>query len=141
MVCSVIDGVLRSIAGATSAIVVLSFALFAVEDVRHGAERQQSAVDPGAQQESRRAADHTTAREAIDDANDVLLKPFGFVTDGRESQWARRGVPALIGLLVYGFGLASLARWLDVRSHTLIRHPTPGPPPPAPHSKSPPGAA
>ena len=117
-----IDGVLRGVALLASAIVALSFVLFAVEEVRSASERQQSAVvDPGPNAERRRAAEHTPAREAIDDANDVLLKPFAGLVDS-DNAWATRGIPALLGLLVYGLGLAYLARRLDVRGHTFVRH-------------------
>ncbi|MDQ4040921.1 MAG: hypothetical protein M3141_04140, partial [Actinomycetota bacterium] len=87
-----------------------------------------------------RAADHTAAREAVDDVNDVLLMPFAGLAGDTRSSWARRAIPALAGLLVYGLGLAYLARRLDVRSHTLVRH-TPAAAPPPPGSKPPPGPA
>jgi hypothetical protein len=44
-------------------------------------------------------------REAIDDANDVLLSPFADAGAGSESRWVRRTVPAALALLVYGLGL------------------------------------
>jgi hypothetical protein len=138
MVCPMIVGTLRGVAVLASAIVALSFALFAVEEGRQASEHQQSAVvDPGPAQERQRAAGHTTAREAIDDANDVLLRPFAGVVD-TESAWANRIVPGLLGLLVYGFGFAFAARLIDVRSHTLVRHAPPPPAGPA-GSKPPPG--
>jgi hypothetical protein len=137
MVCTVIDGVLRGVAVLASAIIALSFVLFAVEEVRDASKRQQSAViDPGGAAERQRAADHTTAREVVDDTNDLLLRPFAGVLD-TENPWASRGIPALLGLLVYGLGLAYLARRLDVRGHTLVRHAPPPPRPPA-GSKPPP---
>lgn len=138
MVCTVIDRGLRALAGLASALIVLSFALFAVEEVRDASDRQQDAVvAPGPDAERRRAADHTWARELVDDANDVILRPFAGVT-GADNAWARRGIPALLGLLVYGLGLAYLARRLDVRQHTLVRHPAPAAPPPPRTSKPPP---
>ena len=128
MVCSVIDGVLRGVAVLASAIIALSFVLFAVEEVQSASTRQQSAVvDHGGAAERQRAAGHTKAREVVDDANDLLLRPFAGVVDAK-NPWAGRGVPALIGLLVYGLGLAYLARRLDVRGHTFVRHHTPPPP-------------
>jgi hypothetical protein len=130
-------GILRGVAVIASAVIALSFVLFAVEEGHHASERQRSAVvDPGPDQERARAAGHTTAREAVDDANDVLLRPFAGIVHTR-SGWANRGVPAFFGLLVYGFGFAFLARLIDVRSHTLVRHHAP-PPPPAPAGSAPP---
>ena len=44
------------------------------------------------------------------DANDVLLRPFATVAQASPSKWMRRSVPALLALLVYGFGFGLLAR-------------------------------
>lgn len=139
----VLDGALRSIAAVTSAIIALSFVLFAAEEVRDASDHQVAAVAPGPDRERARAARHTTAREAIDDVNDVVLAPFAGAVGDTGNRWARRGVPALIGLLVYGLGLAYLARRLDVRGHTFVRHPAAAapPPPPGESSSPPPGPA
>jgi hypothetical protein len=119
----VIDGALRAIAVAASALIALSFALFAVEQVSDASRAQESAiVDPGAAQERTRASGHTRAREAVDDVNDALLRPFAGAVDGSGNQWVQRGVPALLGLLVYGFGLTFLARALKARSRRLVPH-------------------
>lgn len=141
MVLAVIDRALRAFAVVTSAIIALSFVLFAAEEVNRASSHQVEAVAPGPGAEQQRAARHTTAREAIDDANDVILRPFAGVVGDTENNWTRRGVPALIGLLAYGLGLAYLARRLDVRGHTLIRHPPAAAPPPPDASKPPPGLA
>lgn len=116
MVWTVIDGALRTVAVAASAIIALSFVLFAVEEVSEASRQQQSAIAPSSADEQRRAAAHTPAREAVDDANDVVLAPFAAFGDASGNAWARRGVPALLGLLVYGVGLAYLARLLGVRA-------------------------
>jgi hypothetical protein len=56
-------------------------------------------------------------REAIDDANDVLLAPFASVIDS-DSAWVNHGVPALLGLLLYGVGLGLLANMVpQQRAH------------------------
>ena len=68
-------------------------------------------VDPSPDQERRRDALHSQPRRAIDDANDVLLAPFASVAQDSSSKWARRTAPAAIALLVYGLGLAFLARF------------------------------
>jgi hypothetical protein len=54
--------------------------------------------------------------EIVDDANDVLLRPFAPVSDGADSAWMRRGVPAVLGLLSYGFVLGFAARYPIARS-------------------------
>jgi hypothetical protein len=55
---------------------------------------------------------NSTVRELIDDANDILLGPFAvFVSDTNRSRWVERGIPSIVGLIVYGFGLGFLSRF------------------------------
>jgi hypothetical protein len=137
----VFDGALRAIAVVTSVIIALSFILFAAEEVSDASKQQQTAVvDPGPRAGQARAQRHTKAREAIDDANDVVLRPFAGLVEGSSSAWVQRGVPTLLGLLLYGIGLAYLARLLQVRSHTLRPHRAP-PARPAAHGDSAPPPA
>jgi hypothetical protein len=89
-------------------LVALGFVCFAVDELRYGSETQQAKLaedlnDPsaGATTERKRERERSTAREAIDDANDVLLTPFADVVDS-ESTWVNRGVPTLLALLTYG---------------------------------------
>jgi len=117
--------IVRMLAFAATAVIALSFILFAVDEIDRGSKEQQRAVGEGtgnrveiaidpaptADQESLREQEHSTAREAIDDANDILLQPFSGLISS-ESNWVIRGVPTLIGLLVYGFGLGLLANFL-----------------------------
>ena len=70
--------------------------------------------EPGEERARERA--HSRAREAIDDADDVLVAPFAGLVDGSASSWVRRGVPTLLALLVYGFGLSFLARFARGRA-------------------------
>ena len=65
---------------------------------------------PSPRQERARERAHSSAREAVDDVNDVLLAPFAFAEPDTDDRWARRGVPTLVALLVYGVGLGFLAR-------------------------------
>ena len=104
-----------------SLVIAASFVLFAVEDFDRAStssrERIHSinAVDPTVAGERERERRHGKVREAIDDANDVLLKPFASITEDSGSRWVQRGVPALLGLLTYGFLLAYLARFTKAR--------------------------
>ena len=113
---SVVERAIRAVAIVTSAIVLISFGLFAIDQARAGSQReqdqlaQQDSADPTATQERRREKAHTGIRETIDDADDFLLSPFtGFVDSG--GVWVQRGVPTALALLVYGFGLGFLARF------------------------------
>jgi hypothetical protein len=119
------EGLLRTIAVVTSAIVLVSFGLFAIDETRDFSNRSVAAVEgleatraatPTADEERARERAHNSLREAIDDADDILVAPFAPVTKSSESSWVRRGVPTLLALLLYGFGLAFLARFMHGRT-------------------------
>ena len=119
-----LEGLLRTVSIVASAIVLLSFALFAIDETRDASAKSAAGIagldatrasDPSARQERARERAHSRAREAVDDANDVLVAPFAGLVSGSESSWVRRGVPALIALVVYGFGLSFLARYAKGR--------------------------
>ena len=118
---------IRFLAVAISVIVVLGFAMFAIDETDKGSKTQQAKLErelgttsvpvaPNERQEARREADHGAVREAIDDANDVLLKPFAELIDS-DSAWVNHGIPALLALLIYGFGLGMLANMLPKQRH------------------------
>ncbi len=108
--------IVRLFAVTAGACVALSLLLFAIDQSREGSETQQravdgqglvssdtdiAAIDPPAGVERERERRHSGAREAIDDVNDVLLRPFTDVADS-DNTWVLRGVPAALGLLLYG---------------------------------------
>lgn len=101
---------------AASVLVALGFVLFAIDQARASSERQQAVIegtaapDPTPRAERARERRNGTVREWVDDANDVLLKPFQPLVSDR-SIWAQRGLAALIALLVYGLGLTLLANF------------------------------
>jgi hypothetical protein len=114
---------IRFIAIAISAVVVLGFALFAVNEADKGSQAQQDKLErelghapndliaPNAHDEAFREAHQGKFHEAVDDVNDVLLRPFVDLIDS-DSAWVNHGVPALLALLIYGFGLGMLANML-----------------------------
>ncbi|MCW3012758.1 MAG: hypothetical protein JWO90_3162 [Solirubrobacterales bacterium] len=114
-----LERLLRTLAVLTSLVVVLGWVLFASDQAGSASEQttteiagRQAArtVDPSPEQERVREELHGDPRELVDDANDVLLSPFAGLTDEAGNRWVRRTVPALLALLVYGFGLGVLAR-------------------------------
>jgi hypothetical protein len=112
----VLERLLRYIAIVLSLIIVAGFGLFAIDEFKRASAGQTNELKgyekpaPSAAGERQREQRDSAIHEHIDDANDILLKPFaGIVTSG--SRWAQRGVPTLLGLLVYGFGIAFLARF------------------------------
>jgi hypothetical protein len=89
-----------------TAIVVLSFGMFAVEEANAGSTTQQNKVEnvdqanPSARTERAREAKHTKVRELVDDANDALTSPFDGITNS-SNIWMQRGLPAALAFLVY----------------------------------------
>jgi hypothetical protein len=120
----VLERPLRILAIVLSVIIAAGFLLFAVDEFSRASTEQTRQLkgyelaDPSPAGERQRERRHSTAREYIDDANDVLLKPFAGVV-GSGSRWTQRGVPALLGLLVYGFLLAYLGRFMHGRGSGL----------------------
>ena len=121
----VLDRPLRYLAIALSLIIALSFTLFALEDIGRASKASEhriagyEATNPTAAGERERR--HGQPREIIDDVNDTLLAPFAGITENATSRWAQRGVPALLGLLVYGFGLGYIARFMTARGGSRPR--------------------
>jgi hypothetical protein len=121
----------RLVAILTSAIVVLGFAYFATDELGRGSQNQQNKLDrevtgahadptpiaPTPDQETERERVNGPFREAIDDANDVLLGPFTGIIDSND-RWVTHGVPAMMALLLYGLGLGTLANMLPKERET-----------------------
>lgn len=112
---------LRYIAVLASAIVLVSFGMFAIDETRSASAKSRAAIaseevggrDPDAAAALARAEDrrHSSVRRTIDRANRVLTRPFNGAVAGTTSSWTRRGVPAALALLVFGVGFAFLARF------------------------------
>jgi hypothetical protein len=114
---------IRFVAIAISLVVVLGFAMFAIDETDKGSKAQQAKlareldgatiapVAPDAREEAVRERNHGAVREGIDDANDVLLAPFVDLVNSK-SAWVSHGIPALLALLIYGVGLGFLANML-----------------------------
>jgi hypothetical protein len=90
------------------AVIILSFGMWAADEGKGGSSTQVAKINdafstpaPSPQSEAEREKAHSAMREHIDDVDDVLLSPFaGVVTS--DNDWAKRMVPAVIGLLLYG---------------------------------------
>jgi hypothetical protein len=116
-----IPSTLRIASLAATAVLALSFGLFAIDESKASSEQtvqtlegSDVAVPTTDAGERAREAENGDARELIDDANDVLVDPFESVVDSTDS-WVQRGVPALLALLVFGLGLRLLAGYLPSR--------------------------
>jgi len=114
---------LPRVAVVLSVIIGVGFVLFAVQDIDRASNSSRNritgdptATDPTPAGEREREQQNGRLHEIVDDANDVLLRPFAPVSDSADSAWMRRGVPALLGLLTYGFVLGFAARYETARA-------------------------
>ena len=109
-----LPAILRTAAATASLVVVVAFALFAAD--QFASARDQARADLGAigtlQREDNREAAQGWLREDVDAVAGVLIAPFAWAGAGDEP-WVANGGPALLALLVYGVGGATLARWAD----------------------------
>jgi hypothetical protein len=103
------------------AIVIASFALFAVNQTGHASTGQQQVLrgevpaEAGAHKPSIATAKDGTVHKTIDEASEWLTSPFASLTSGSHSEWENHGIDLLLALVVYGFGVGFLARTLRVR--------------------------
>src|SRR3954453_2386266 len=114
---------IRFVAIAISVVVLLGFAMFAANEADKGSQTQQDKVErelghppndliaPNGRDEAYREAHQGKFHEAVDDVDDVLLRPFVDLVDS-DSAWVNHGIPTLLALLIYGFGLGMLANAL-----------------------------
>jgi len=91
------------------ALVIASFAFFAVDQVS-GASSQQVASISGSTPAAKKAAHHGAVRRFVDSAASDLTYPFHSLLNS-SSQWANQLLLLILGLAVYGVGLGYLARY------------------------------
>jgi hypothetical protein len=125
----VISRLLTWVSTIAALVVLASFAMFAIDQAQSGSKHQVAKIgaglepvtsasnvnqaNPSPKTERQREKMHGQVREAIDDADDVLVKPFASVVSSSSSSiWAQRGIPALIAFLVFGVGLRLLAAYV-----------------------------
>jgi hypothetical protein len=114
----------RFVAYVASFLVIAGFVAFAVDQLQTASQHSQDEIEgvhaarPSASQELNREKQHTTVREWVDDANDVLLAPVAWISNGSSNIWVKRGVPALLALALYGFGLGMVARFSHGTAHS-----------------------
>jgi hypothetical protein len=102
-------------------IIAFSWILFAVDEIGDASASQTEKIaleqrDAANGDNSGSSEDeHGVVRRTIDDAADQLTSPFSGIVADDASVWAIRTVPTVLGLLLYGVGLAVLSRWLVTR--------------------------
>jgi len=120
----VVASLLRNLGLLACAIVLVSWAAFATDEVRDASNRSAEQVRgrdasrdaaPSPRQEMNREQANSSVREALDDANDFLVKPFAAVVSETDGAWLGRTVPMGLALLLYGVLLGYAARFLSTR--------------------------
>lgn len=102
------------------AIAVLYFAAFALNQSSSASSHQQAEVNaaaPGAGTSTSggsQAKQESGAHKAIDEAFAKLASPFSGLISSSSDAWTIHIVDTLLVLLVYGFGLAFVARLLKL---------------------------
>jgi hypothetical protein len=98
--------------------VLISFGLFARDQFAGASKNQQEEIATGAPRVpgvAPQATRHGQPRRFIDNAAHELESPFVHLV-GSSSDWVNQGVPALLGLALYGFGLSFVARYTHGRA-------------------------
>jgi hypothetical protein len=101
------------------AFVVMSFAMFARDQMAGASEHQQTELVAGANASAAPTAithKHSEPRRFIDDAAKTLTSPFSAVVKS-SNPWVDHGLPTILALVAYGVGLGYLARFASVRVH------------------------
>lgn len=100
-------------------IMIAWFVVFVVNQTSAASTHQQNELSSGPAAgagETEAASKHeSTLHRTLNEASDALTSPFAGVVSGSHSEWTIHIVKTLLALLVYGFGLAFLARFLRVR--------------------------
>ena len=113
---SVISRVIRWASLVCCALVVMSFAMFARDQMAGASEHQQSELVAGSSTTPAPAAithRHSQPRRFIDGAAKTLTSPFSAVVKSC-NPWVDEGLPTVLALLAYGIGLGYLARFASV---------------------------
>ena len=115
------SALLRLISVVCSLILLLSFAMFAADQARHGSKTEVAKIAAGdntpvptGQRQPAKPKQHGQFRRAVDGANDKLVSPFSGVVTG-SSGWSRHITLLILGFLVFGVGLGFAARYAATR--------------------------
>ena len=99
-------------------VIILSFGMWAADEGRSGSTTQVAKINdafanaaPSASTEAEREKAHSSFREHIDDVDDVLLSPFASIAT-TDNDWAKRLIPAVLALLLYGVAFRLVLAYL-----------------------------
>ncbi len=98
-------------------IVIASFVVFVVDQTGSASAHQQNEISEGSAPTSSASnpKHESTLHRTLDETSDALTSPFAGVVSGSNSTWVVHIVRTVLALLVYGFGIAFLVRFIRVR--------------------------
>jgi hypothetical protein len=109
----VIHRAIVSVALVCCGLVLASFVMFARDQIAGASKQQANAVSASAATQPVAAGKRKQAAQPgrfIKAAASKLTSPFNSIIHSN-SAWVERGVPTVLALLLYGFGLGYLARY------------------------------
>jgi len=115
---SVVSRAIKLVSFVCCLLVVISFGLFAVDQMAGASTHQQTELAAGSNVTLPPVAQtkpHAQPRRFIDGAAKTLYAPFASIVRSNNA-WVTKGVPTLFALLVYGLGLGYLARYSSGRA-------------------------
>lgn len=114
---SSIAGLLLLVSRIVCLIVLAAFVVFVVDQTGSASTHQQNEVSEGpAAKSGTPSPEHkSTLHRTLDEASDALTSPFAGAVSGSSSEWVIHIVRTVLALLVYGFGVAFLVRFIRVR--------------------------
>ncbi len=110
---TVLHRLIATLSTACCLLVLVSFALFAHDQMAGASQHQQYAELPGGGPVAAQTAPehkHAQPRRFIDGAASALTSPFHSIIQSN-NDWVDHGIPTALALAVYGLGLGYLARF------------------------------
>ena len=112
-----LESPLRFISIVASILIVCGWLAFAIDQTRDGSQSsQQGIADTAVTTTAPAKVHHGPVRRQLDRVDHALLAPFRGIVSASAGDWVRHSVPALLGLLAYGFGVGYLARFTRGRA-------------------------
>ena len=131
-----VSGLIRIVSILLTAVVVVSFGMFAWDELGSASKSQAALAGPGGQavvsardMHGRLAAsENGKARVNIDKVNDAITSPGESIgrKTGNGNIWAMRGLAFIFGMLVFLIGLRLLASYVEMSGPTSNKISTQG---------------
>ncbi|MGH2905746.1 MAG: hypothetical protein ACRDKI_03135 [Solirubrobacterales bacterium] len=119
-----VPSAIRIVSKVICLVLIVSFGMFVIDEATSASKNQTAVATQNSTTKVTRDIhgreynpNQTKLRARIDQANDTLTKPAERLvqsTSGATSPWIQRGVPFLLGLLLFGFLMHMLANWLEL---------------------------